>query len=86
VRRLAAEHGLTRLTVYSAYSELQAQGLVESHVGRSTFVASGSPAQITEQPRPISRPEWGGEGLIAALLRDRGVFAVPDGVLVTAGA
>jgi DNA-binding transcriptional MocR family regulator len=39
VRRLALDHGLTRLTVQSGYAELQTQGLVESYVGRGTFVA-----------------------------------------------
>lgn len=69
VRRVAADLGLTRLTVYSAYSELQAQGLVESHVGRGTFVASGPSRDIVAQSRPLARPEWGAEGFIADLLR-----------------
>lgn len=39
IRALADELGLTRLTVHNAYAELQAQGWIESFVGRGTFVA-----------------------------------------------
>lgn len=39
VRQLAHEHGLTRLTVQSAFAELQALGLVHATVGRGTFVS-----------------------------------------------
>ncbi len=39
VRQLAQQLGVTRLTVHSAYSELQAGGWVEATVGRGTFVA-----------------------------------------------
>ena len=69
VRRVAAELGLTRLTVHSAYAELQAQGLVESHVGRGTFVASGMSSKDAPRPRVATRPEWASQGLIADLLR-----------------
>lgn len=39
VRALAGQLGVTRLTVHSAYSELQSGGWVEATVGRGTFVA-----------------------------------------------
>ncbi|NTW97620.1 MAG: GntR family transcriptional regulator, partial [Oscillochloris sp.] len=39
VRQLAQQLGVTRLTVHSAYAELQAGGWVEATVGRGTFVA-----------------------------------------------
>ncbi|HWQ14282.1 MAG TPA: PLP-dependent aminotransferase family protein [Roseiflexaceae bacterium] len=39
VRELSRQLGITRLTVHSAYSELQAGGWVEATVGRGTFVA-----------------------------------------------
>ena len=39
IRQLATEVGVTRLTVQNAYSELQAQGLIEARVGRGTFVS-----------------------------------------------
>jgi DNA-binding transcriptional MocR family regulator len=61
VRRVADDLGLTRLTVYSAYSELQAQGLVDSHVGRGTFVSGAAlPGDVRDRVD---------EGLIADLLR-----------------
>ncbi len=39
VRALAREVGTTRLTVHNAYRELQSDGLIESVVGRGTFVS-----------------------------------------------
>lgn len=39
VRQFARQLGVTRLTVHSAYAELQADGWVEATVGRGTFVA-----------------------------------------------
>ena len=40
VRELAVQLGVTRLTIHTAYSELQAGGWVEATVGRGTFVAA----------------------------------------------
>ncbi|MHB2021628.1 MAG: MocR-like pyridoxine biosynthesis transcription factor PdxR [Candidatus Xenobia bacterium] len=40
VRELASALSLTRLTVHAAYTELQAQGYIESFVGRGTFVSA----------------------------------------------
>src|SRR5919202_4817905 len=54
VRELAQQLGVTRLTVHSAYSELQAGGWVEATVGRGTFVAA--------QPEPAAMiPDIGRE-------------------------
>ncbi len=47
VRELAQQLGVTRLTVHSAYSELQAGGWVEATVGRGTFVAARNEPQAT---------------------------------------
>lgn len=47
VRQLAAELGVTRLTVQTAYAELQSGGWLEATVGRGTFVSS----QTATQPR-----------------------------------
>ena len=44
VRRLAEDHGLTRLTVQSAFAELQDQGWIQSTVGRGTFVSDKTPS------------------------------------------
>ncbi len=51
VRALAREVGTTRLTVHNAYRELQSDGLVESVVGRGTFVS--------HQARPTVQPTLG---------------------------
>lgn len=68
VRQLAAECGLTRLTVHSAYAELQAEGLVQSHVGRGTFVTARGPAvpETERRGRPVP---WISQGVLANLLR-----------------
>lgn len=70
VRQLAADLGLTRLTVHSAYAELQTQGLIESFVGRGTFVAThplvaapGHRAALPQQPTP-----WHTQGLLAEIV------------------
>jgi DNA-binding transcriptional MocR family regulator len=58
VRELASQLGVTRLTVHSAYSELQAGGWVEATVGRGTFVAEhAEPAAVLpEAGRDLSAP------------------------------
>jgi len=58
VRELAMQLGVTRLTVHSAYSELQAGGWVEATVGRGTFVAAHaeSAAVLPESGRDLSPP------------------------------
>ncbi|MGB1250808.1 MAG: PLP-dependent aminotransferase family protein [Candidatus Promineifilaceae bacterium] len=52
LRQLSAELSVTRLTVQNAYSELQADGLIESIVGRGTFVSQE--AQPEKLPRPVA--------------------------------
>src|SRR5918911_5079433 len=56
VRELARQLGVTRLTIHSAYSELQADGWVEATVGRGTFVAAqaATPGALHELGREIS--------------------------------
>jgi DNA-binding transcriptional regulator YhcF (GntR family) len=39
VRQLAADLGVTRLTIQNAYTELQSAGWIESTVGRGTYVS-----------------------------------------------
>jgi 2-aminoadipate transaminase len=68
VRQLAAECGLTRLTVHSAYAELQAEGLVESYVGRGTFVTVGAPL-VPPADRSMQTAPWVSQGVLANLLR-----------------
>lgn len=69
VRELAAELGLTRLTVHSAYAELQARGLIESHVGRGTFVTARLPATHRHEALPEPPAQWQAQGVLADLLR-----------------
>jgi GntR family transcriptional regulator/MocR family aminotransferase len=52
-RALAEALQLHRITVTRAYQELQAQGWLESHVGRGTFVPLHMPEQ---QPRRLAAP------------------------------
>jgi DNA-binding transcriptional MocR family regulator len=73
VRQIAAEHGITRLTVQTAFNELQALGLVESFVGRGSFVAEKPPVALTsplklrEGAQPP--PQWFSQTLFADMLR-----------------
>lgn len=50
-RELAQRLGVHRTTVANAYAELTADGWIQGHVGRGTFVARG-----VEPPRPASPP------------------------------
>jgi DNA-binding transcriptional MocR family regulator len=58
VRELARQLGVTRLTVHTAYSELQAGGWVEATVGRGTFVSAPPEpaAMLGEIGRDLSAP------------------------------
>jgi 2-aminoadipate transaminase len=65
VRKMSQDQGLGRMTVQTAYAELQAQGWIESVVGRGTFVAERQQAQ--DLPQAIS-PRVEVPGSLAALL------------------
>ncbi|MFT5194565.1 MAG: DNA-binding transcriptional MocR family regulator [Cellvibrionaceae bacterium] len=54
VRSLSAELGVTPLTVHSAYNELQADGLIESIVGRGTYVSQE--AELNAMPVDMGQP------------------------------
>jgi DNA-binding transcriptional MocR family regulator len=56
VRELAQQLGVTRLTIHSAYSELQSGGWVEATVGRGTFVSAHavSPSALAQPGRELS--------------------------------
>ena len=54
VRQLATDLGLAANTVARAYRELEADGVIETHGRRGTFVRSGAtrdPAAVTEAVR-----------------------------------
>ncbi|MGO8948114.1 MAG: PLP-dependent aminotransferase family protein [Ktedonobacterales bacterium] len=76
VRQLAMDHGLTRLTVQSGYAELQMRGLVESFVGRGTFVAKRAQtlphtttAGAAYRQSPVEPAVWRSQSLLAELVR-----------------
>src|SRR5215472_12311821 len=76
VRQLAVDHGLTRLTVQSGYAELQAQGLIESYVGRGTFISgraqtfpTGDPQLAALRQPPVDPAAWRSRGLLSELVR-----------------
>lgn len=57
-RDLARQLGVHRTTVANAYAELEADGWIEGHVGRGTFVARGP------DPPRATRPAAGGNGIL----------------------
>lgn len=56
VRQLARDLGVTRLTVHSAYTELQALGYVESFVGRGSFTALPARLAASAAPAALAAP------------------------------
>ena len=70
VRQFADDLGLTRLTVHSAYTELQAQGLIESFVGRGTFVAIHPPVATPRHMGALPQPPapWHMQGLLSEIV------------------
>jgi DNA-binding transcriptional MocR family regulator len=72
VRRMSQDQGLGRMTVQTAYAELQAHGWIESVVGRGTFVAERH--QARELPQAIS-PRVEVPGSLAALLETQAPLA-----------
>lgn len=68
VRQLAQQLGVTRLTIHSAYAELQSGGWIEATVGRGTFVAEHIEQLIAPVESQIGR-EVTPAGMMADLLR-----------------
>ncbi len=50
-RELASQLGVHRTTVANAYAELEADGLIQGHVGRGTFICRAPAKQFTPAPR-----------------------------------
>jgi 2-aminoadipate transaminase len=50
-RELAGQLGIHRTTVANAYAELEAEGVVEGHVGRGTFICAPTLKQFSPPPR-----------------------------------
>ena len=53
VRKLATQLGVSRLTAFKAYAELQKDGLVESRVGRGTVVRLRAPGWTSQHDGPF---------------------------------
>jgi DNA-binding transcriptional MocR family regulator len=68
VCQLARQLGVTRLTVHSAYAELQADGWVEATVGRGTFVAEHIEELLAPPETTLGR-EVTPAGVFADMLR-----------------
>ncbi len=67
VRQFAHQLGVTRLTVHSAYAELQADGWVEATVGRGTFVAERVETMM-ESPQAMLGREVTPSGIMADMM------------------
>src|SRR5215813_98264 len=53
-RELATMLGVHRTTVANAYAELESEGLIQGHVGRSTFIrANGDELKISSPAPPV---------------------------------
>jgi 2-aminoadipate transaminase len=59
-RELAAELGVNRTTVATAYEELVASGWARAHVGQGTFVADRLPERPATAPVAMPRLDWSG--------------------------
>ncbi|GAC1364284.1 MAG: PLP-dependent aminotransferase family protein [Herpetosiphon sp.] len=69
VRQFAEELQLTRLTVHNAYTELQADGWIESFVGRGSFVAARPALDDHARPGSAAPLEVRVPGELADLMR-----------------
>ena len=74
-RQLAQELHVNRITIVNAYAELEAEGLVKSHVGQGTFVAE-VPAPGQKQTTPWRPPiqtlpqrEWSPNLMMREMMR-----------------
>jgi GntR family transcriptional regulator/MocR family aminotransferase len=56
-RRLASELGISRIPVLNAYSQLLAEGYLESRSGSGTFVSRSMPEQLTSVD-PVATMEY----------------------------
>jgi DNA-binding transcriptional regulator YhcF (GntR family) len=57
-RILAKELGVNRSTILSAYGELKAEGLVDSHVGQGTIVKDINQNNYAEEVKAVEKIDW----------------------------
>jgi len=55
-RDLAAQYGLSRPTIVTAFEQLHSEGYVEGKVGSGTYVSQTLPDQLLHAPKAASRP------------------------------
>lgn len=55
-RDLAAQYGLSRPTIVTAFEQLRSEGYVEGRVGSGTYVSQTLPDQLLQAPKATSRP------------------------------
>ena len=76
-RQLAKDLNVNRITIVNAYAELEAEGLIKSHVGRGTFVEEvPQPVPGEKQAPPwrppiqaLPRPGWSPNQMIREMMR-----------------
>lgn len=56
-RDLAAQYGLSRPTIVTAFEQLHSEGYVEGKVGSGTFVSQTLPDQLLHAPKVAARPK-----------------------------
>ena len=86
-RALASDLGISRIPILEAYSQLLAEGFLESRVGAGTFVSahlpvqlvrSGAPRAKEQSARPVSRTAQALQIKLAPWSYGRGAFAIAE--------
>lgn len=72
-RTLAADLQISRITVEAAYSQIEAEGYIERHIGKGTFVCANLPRLSPEKKHKTALP------LLSAQLSARGARIVATG-------
>jgi len=87
-RALAADLGISRIPILEAYSQLLAEGFLESRVGAGTFVCAQLPVQLVpsrrgnaprvnvQSARPVSRTSQSLKIKLEPWVYGRGAFAM----------
>ncbi|MFO0728184.1 MAG: PLP-dependent aminotransferase family protein [Myxococcota bacterium] len=86
-RRLAAQLGVHRNTVITAYEELRAEGWISSEVARGTYVSSELPENLARSfaRRPLRAPDRVGFDLARAALPPDPRYRAPGLLLLYGG-
>jgi DNA-binding transcriptional MocR family regulator len=78
-RDLARHLGVGRISVVNAYAQLQAEGLIDAHPGRGTFVTG------TRVPGGANIPQWPAPGALSISVREMTRLARQPGVIAFSG-